>query len=114
MIKFKGRVRQASLLAGLPVLVLAGCGSPEENAQKYYQSGMDLVAKHDDVAARMEFLKALKYKYDRIGVGRALVGGDERTKAGTGPVFNDLRRVVELDPNDLDSRVKLGHILVNG
>ena len=114
MTSFKSRVRHFSLLGGLPLLVLTGCGSPEENAQKYYTSGMELVAKHDDVAARMEFLKALKYKADRVDVWRALAGVDERTRAGAGPVFNDLRRVVELDPNDLDSRIKLGQILVDG
>lgn len=114
MISFRSRVRRVSLLAGLPILVLAGCGSPEQNAQKYYESGMDLVAKHDDVAARMEFLKAAKYKADRADIWRALAGIDERTKAGAASVFNDLRRVVELDPNDLDSRIKLGQILVDG
>jgi cellulose synthase operon protein C len=98
------------ILAGL----LAGCGSPDQNAQTYYERGMDLVAKHDDLNARLEFLKAVKYKADRADIWRALAGIDERTKAGTGPIFNDLRRVVELDPNDLDSRLKLAQIMTAG
>jgi cellulose synthase operon protein C len=102
------------LVLGLPVIFLAGCGSPEQNAQTYYERGMEQIAKQDDVAARGEFLKALKYRADRVDVWRALAGIDERTKAGTASVFADLRRVVELDPNDLDARLKLAQILVNG
>jgi len=110
MIRFKGNICSAGVLA----VLLAGCGSPDENAQTYYQRGMDLVAKHDDVNARMELLKALKYKSDRADIWRALAGVDERTKAAPAAVFNDLRRAVELDANDLDSRLKLAQIMVAG
>jgi cellulose synthase operon protein C len=113
MLSLKSNIIRLSVL-GLPAIFLAGCGSPDQNAQKYYDSGMELVAKHDDVAARMDFLKALKYKADRVDVWRALVGVDERTKAGTSAIFGGLRRVVELDPNDLDARLKLAQIMVAG
>ena len=110
MIRFKRNIYSAGLVA----VLLAGCGSPDENAQTYYQRGMDLVAKHDDLNARMEFLKAVKYKGDRADIWRALAGVDERTKAGPSAIFADLRRVVELDANDLDSRLKLARIMVVG
>ena len=29
----------------LPLLAVAGCGSPEQNAQKHYESGMALIEK---------------------------------------------------------------------
>ncbi|WP_213773870.1 tetratricopeptide repeat protein [Bradyrhizobium sp. dw_78] len=96
------------------MVLLAGCGTPDENAQTYYKQGLEQVAKHDDVAARGEFLKALKYKADKVDVWRALVGVDERTKAGPASVFGDLRRVVELDPNDLDARLKLAQMMLSG
>jgi len=70
-------VRWSRLVLGLPVVFLAGCGSPEQNAQTYYERGMELISKHDDVAARMELLKALKYKADRVDVWRALAGVDD-------------------------------------
>lgn len=96
----------------LPVIFLAGCGSPEQRAQEYYESGMALIGKNDDLAARLELLKAVKYKSDKVEVWRALAGIDERTKANS--LFLDLRRIVELDPNDIDARVKLARMMVAG
>ena len=102
-------VRSARLLYSLPLILLAGCGSPEERAQGFYEKGMELIAKNDDLGARVQLLSAAKYKADRVDVWRALVGVEERLKSGPS-VFQDLRRVVELDPNDLDARVKLAHL----
>jgi tetratricopeptide (TPR) repeat protein len=99
-------------LALLLVTFLAGCGSPEERAQGYYESGMALIEKKDDLEARKELLKAVKYKSDKVEVWRALAGIDERTKATS--LFLDLRRIVELDPNDLNARLRLARIMVGG
>jgi predicted Zn-dependent protease len=91
---------------------LAGCGSPEERAQSYYERGMALIAKSDDLNARLELQNAAKYKADKIEVWRALAGIDERTKAQS--LFFDLQRIVELDPTDLDARLKLVRIMLAG
>jgi len=96
----------------LPILAVAGCGSPEQTAQGHYESGLALIEKKDDVGARGEFLKAIKYKSDKVEVWRALAGVDERTKSSS--LFMDLRRIVELDPNDLNARLKLARIMVGG
>ena len=104
--------RVRSGLALLLVTFLAGCGSPEERAQGYYESGMALIEKKDDLEARKELLKAVKYKSDKVEVWRALAGIDERTKANS--LFLDLRRIVELDPNDLNARLRLARIMVGG
>src|SRR5258705_10346949 len=100
------------LLVVLTNATLAGCGSPEQNAQKYYESGMALIERKDDLGARLELLKAVKYKSDKVEVWRALAGIDERTKANS--LFLDLRRIVELDPNDLNARLKLARMMVGG
>src|SRR5882724_1082360 len=113
MMKSLYTVRSARLLYSLPLILLAGCGSPEERAQGFYEKGMELIAKTDDLGARVQLHSALKFKADRVDVWRALVGVEERLKSGPA-VFQDLRRVVELDPNDLDARVKLARILVGG
>ena len=99
-------------MAILATVGLAACGSPETKAQNYYERGMALIAKNDDLNARLELLNAVKYKADKVEVWRALAGIDERTKAQS--LFTDLRRIVELDPNDLDSRLKLIRIMVAG
>src|SRR5260370_14852890 len=113
MMKSLYTVRSVRLLYSLPLILLAGCGSPEERAQGFYKKGIELIAKNDDLAARVQLLSAAKYKADRVDVWRALVGVEERLKS-TPSVFQDLRRVVELDPNDFDSRVKLARIIAGG
>lgn len=100
-----------SAVSGI-ALLLGACGSPEQRAQQYYESGMALIAKGDDINARLELIKAVKYKNDNVEVWRALAAIDERTQ-GTG-LFQNLRRIVELDPKDLDARIKLARIMVSG
>jgi tetratricopeptide (TPR) repeat protein len=113
MTKSVHTLSSARLLYSLPLILLAGCGSPEERAQGFYEKGMELIAKKDDLGARVQLLSAAKYKADRVDVWRALVGVEERLKSGPS-VFQDLRRVVELDPNDLEAKVKLARVMVAG
>src|ERR1035437_10640890 len=100
--------------SAVPVLlVLAACGSPEQRAQGHYDRGIALIEKKDDLAARLELLNAVKFKGDKIEAWRALAGIDDRTKAYQS-LFQDLRRIVELDPNDIDARLRLGKMLLAG
>jgi tetratricopeptide (TPR) repeat protein len=94
-------------------LFLASCGSPEQQAQKYYDKGVQLLAKRDDLNARVALHTSLVYKADRVEVWRALVGIEERLNNAPG-VFQDLRRVVELDPKDIEARVKLARMMFGG
>jgi cellulose synthase operon protein C len=94
-------------------LMLASCGSPEQQAQKYYDNGMQLIAKHDDLNARVALHTSVVYKADRAEVWRALVGVEERL-TNRSAVFQDLRRLVELDPKDLEARVKLAQMMLAG
>ncbi|WP_426442353.1 tetratricopeptide repeat protein [Bradyrhizobium genosp. P] len=74
---------------------------------------MTLIEKGDDFAARLELLNAIKYKSDKIEAWRALAGINERVKAYP-YLFDNLRRIVELDPTDVEARTKLARMLLKG
>ena len=104
-------IRRAILLAA--VVLVAGCSSPEEKAQGYYERGMQLLSKQDYVKAGIEFRNALQIKKDLIGAWRGLLQVElhNRNLQGAVPI---LRTLVELDPKDVDSKLKLGHFLMGG
>ena len=102
--------RAGQIVILLSAVLLAGCQSPEERAQGYYEKGMALIEKKDDLNARVQLSTALVYKSDKIEAWRALAGIEERLKS-TRSLFQDLRRIVELDPKDIDARIKLGRIM---
>lgn len=102
--------RVGKILVVLSLGLLTGCQTPEERAQGYYERGMALIEKKDDLNARVQLSTALVYKSDKIEAWRALAGIEERLKS-TRSLFQDLRRIVELDPKDIESRMKLGRIM---
>ena len=85
--------RVSSVLAVLFIALLGGCGSPEQRSQSYFEKGMALLEKNDDLNARVQLTTSLKFKSERIEAWRALAGIDERTKANAS-LFQDLRRIV--------------------
>ena len=97
----------------LIVLQLAGCGSPEERAQSYYESGMKLLADHNNEKAAVEFRNALKLKKDLLPAWRGLAQTEEATHHWEGlvPV---LRTILDLDPKDEATRLKLARLLLVG
>jgi cellulose synthase operon protein C len=95
------------------VFLVAGCSSPEEKAQRYYERGMELLSKQDYVKAGIEFKNAVQNKKDLIGAWRGLLEVDAHNKNVQGQVAI-LRTIVELDPKDVDSKLKLGHYLLVG
>jgi tetratricopeptide (TPR) repeat protein len=95
------------------VLVAAGCGSREERAQGYYDRAMTLLDQGDVAKARIELRNALKIKEDMLPAWRGMVKLEEQAKNFPG-VTAALRRVVELDPKDVDSGVRLAQLLFAG
>lgn len=100
-------------LLSLIVLEVSGCSSPEERAKGYYEHGMQLLAKHDNAKATVEFKNAVKVKKDYVAAWLALAKIEELNRNVAGEVAY-LRTVVELDPKDVADRLKLARLLVAG
>jgi tetratricopeptide (TPR) repeat protein len=94
----------------LAVLLVAGCGSPEERAQRYYERGIKLLAQHDDAKASIEFKNALQLKKDMLGAWRGLAEIEERNQ-NRGSLIGIQRTIVELDPKDVGAKVRLARLL---
>ena len=90
----------------LPVVLVAGCSKPEQRAQNYLERGRAALAKGDDLQARIEFTTALKFKGDILEAWRAVALIDQKYHSKQAE-FGALRRIVELDPDDLDARLAL-------
>src|SRR3984957_20550907 len=88
----------------LLALPLADCSSPEARAQSYYDSGMKLLAAHEDQKAAVEFRNALRLKKDFLPAWRGLAQTEETAHdwAGLVPV---LRTVLDLDASDQATRL---------
>src|SRR5262245_55694311 len=97
----------------LAVLLVAGCGSPAERAQNYYERAMKLLSHNDFAKAGIEFKNALQLKKDLVGAWRGLleVEAHNRNYEALIPI---LRTIVELDPKDVDAKLKLGRFLMVG
>jgi tetratricopeptide (TPR) repeat protein len=93
------------------VLLLAGCSSQADRAQNYYERGMQFLSQQDYVKASIEFKNALQLKKDLVGAWRGLLQIEEhdRNVEGMVPI---LRTIVELDPKDIDAKLKLGRLLL--
>ena len=91
---------------------VAGCYSPEQSAEKYYNKGMALLEKEPEKAA-LEFKNALLIKRNmtKAMYGMALVA--ER-KNDWKNAFSKLNQVLEQEPNHIDALVKTGKILFAG
>lgn len=100
-----------SALFALTILMVAGCDSPEDRARGYYDHGMKLFSEHDNARAAIELRNAVRLKKDLIGAWKALADIDETGHNWPG-VVADMRTIVELTPNDVSARLKLGKLLL--
>jgi tetratricopeptide (TPR) repeat protein len=97
----------------LLALCLGACSSAEKRAERYYESGKKLLATHDVQRAAIEFKNAVRLKKDMLPAWRGLAEADELDHrwAELVPV---LRTIVELDPKDVDAKLKLANLLLYG
>lgn len=95
------------------VLLTAGCGSPEEKAQRFYQKGAQHLQAGDAVKARIEFQNALQINPNLTQALMGLATIAERGLDWQG-MYGLLTKVVELDPKQLEAQLRLGKLLLAG
>lgn len=98
-------------VVALAALGLAACGSPDEQAKRYYDHGMELMAQHENARAGVEFRNAVKKKKDMLPAWLALAQIEEAEQHWPNLV-PILRTVSELAPNDHKVRLKLARLLL--
>lgn len=91
--------------------VLTGCSSPTEKATKFYQNGMKHLDKGDLVKAKIEFQNALQIKGTMVSAwyGLAQIAENE---GDVSKLYGLLNKVVELDANNVEAKIKLGRLLL--
>ena len=92
-------------------LQLAGCGEAANRAQSYYQHGKQLLEQHDDQKAAIEFKNALKLKGDLLPAWRGLAQAEEAS-GHLDRLIPVLQTIIQLDPQDLPTRLKLARLLL--
>ncbi len=102
----------------LPVVLLvalqvAGCSSSAQRAQSYYEDGAKLFAQHEYQKAAIEFRNAIGLKKDLLPAWRGLAQIEELDHhwAQLVPI---LRTIVELDPKDVETKLKLARLMLYG
>lgn len=94
-------------------IALSGCNSKDEQAKEYYDQGMKFVAAHDTAKATVEFKNAVQLKKNYTAAWLELAKIEEANR-NYGAVVSDLQTIIELQPNDVGSRVKLARIFLMG
>lgn len=101
------------LAAGLTLaaLQMAACSSRESRSKEYYDSGMSYLQKKDYVKARIELRNAVQNQDNMIEAWRGLADVDEHDR-NYKSLIDDLRKITELDPKDLETKVKLAKLFL--
>jgi len=113
---FRTRGRLGPVARGLLLalaLGAAGCDSAEERLAKHYARGVELLEAEQFEKAALEFRNALKLDENHAPARLEIAKLYERDREFSAAVGN-YRLVAELDPANLESRLKLGQILLLG
>src|SRR6185437_14744407 len=98
-------------LAILCALLVASCYSPEERAQHYYKDGEQLLARHENEKAEIQFKNAIQANHKFVAAWRGLAQAAE-LEHDWKTLIPALRTILELNPNDGTTRLQLGKLLL--
>jgi tetratricopeptide (TPR) repeat protein len=113
MFKFRSSAMTRLALLFLLGILISGCSSSAERAQSYYEHGAKLLAAHDNQKAAIEFKNAVKLNKGLLPAWRGLAQIDEFGHNWT-ELVPVLRTIVELDPKDVDTKLKLARLMLYG
>jgi Tfp pilus assembly protein PilF len=97
----------------LAAVQLGGCSSSEQRAENYYNRGMAYIEQKDFVKARIELRNALQINGKMVAAWRALAQLDEKDQNWQ-VLAGDLRKISELDPKDVNTKLRFGRLLLAG
>jgi predicted Zn-dependent protease len=93
------------------VLALSGCENSQDRAERYYRSGMDLLAAGDTDRAMVEFRNV--FKYDGLHKAARQVYADTLlTRGETGEAYSQYLRLIEQYPDTPEVRRSLAEIAI--
>ena len=105
--------KKALCLIIICLLSLAGCGSPDEKKQAFFDKGKTLYEEKDFVRARLELKNALQID-PKFADAYLLLGQVEQDDGNFKKSYGYLLKAVNLAPDNIDARVVLGRLLVGG
>jgi tetratricopeptide (TPR) repeat protein len=99
------------LAAGILLLIITSCDSPEEKAAAHYKSGMEFVEAGNFVKAGIEFRNALQLNetFADGWYGLALV---EESEGNWQKYAGDILKAIELDPKHVKAQARYGKIML--
>jgi putative PEP-CTERM system TPR-repeat lipoprotein len=100
----------ALLLAS--VVALSGCESSEERAERFYQSGLQLLEAGDVDRALVEFRNVFQLN-GQHKEARRTYAEVQRERGKTGEAFGQYLRLVEQYPDDLPARIALAEMAID-
>ena len=98
-----------AIVLGAAAFVIGKFGTRDLRADYYYQQGKSYLVAKDYVKARLQLRNALQLKSNNIQAWRDLAQIDEHER-NLQALTGSLRRIVELDPKDVESRVRLARL----
>lgn len=100
----------SALVSAILVATLAGCSTPEEKAQKYFDKGMALLDT-DPAKAKLEFQNALQMKKNMTPAIYGMALAAEK-QADWQACFVLLNKVLDEDPQHIEATVKVGQLFL--
>ncbi|MEL7486294.1 MAG: tetratricopeptide repeat protein, partial [Pseudomonadota bacterium] len=106
------RLRRIGAALALTVAA-AACASPEEKVERFTKSGQEFLEQREFGKANIQFQNALKINEEHVP---ALVGIAEvaENRQNYKRMFGALQTIIRLDPDNVETRVKLGKLYLVG